>query len=125
MDHSIDNLLYLHDQIIEVDKDLGYWVKFFVKPVDVTDGKPHGISYSLTLHDSTSERIMGFDNAHSINDKTKGQYSVHRKVTKWDHKHKLKDVGIVTPYEYETADKLMVDFWAAVDEAVRLEKNGR
>jgi|GEM_PF-4053269 len=33
----------------------------------------------------------------------------------------VKDVAVVTPYEYETAEKLISDFWAAVDEAIRLE----
>ena len=35
-----------------------------VSRVDVTAERPHGIRYSLTLHAPTSERLMGFDNAH-------------------------------------------------------------
>lgn len=65
---------------------------------------------------------MGFDNAHAIEDKRKGKFSHHRKVTKWDHKHKFKDVSVIVPYEYETAEKLLCDFWTAVDEAIALDK---
>jgi hypothetical protein len=43
-----------------------YWVKFDVIEVEVTVDRPHGIKYSLSLHDGNNRRIMGFDNAHAI-----------------------------------------------------------
>ncbi len=122
MDTGIENLLILDGEIIEADSELEYFVRFTVSRVDVTEGRPHGIKYSLTLHDKDNQRLMGFDNAHAIEDKKKGKFSRHRKVTKWDHKHKFKGVGVIAPYEYETAEKLLCDFWVAVDEAIALDK---
>ena len=122
MDTGIENLLMLDGEIIEADSELEYFVRFTASRVEVTEGRPHGIKYSLTLHDKDNQRLMGFDNAHAIEDKKKGKFSRHRKVTKWDHKHKFKDVGVIVPYEYETAEKLLCDFWIAVDEAIALDK---
>ena len=121
-DHGIDNLLSLNGEIIEADSKLEFFAHFEAIQVTATEGRPHGIKYSLTLHDKNNERIMGFDNAHKIEDKSKGKFSRHRKVSKWDHKHKLKDVAVVFPYDYTTADRLIIDFWDAVDEAIELEK---
>ena len=39
---------------------------------------------------------------------------VGRKIT-WDHVHKIEDIF---PYEFESAGDLLMDFWAAVDEAL-------
>jgi hypothetical protein len=41
----------------------GYWVKFDVWMVEPTREVPHGIRYSLTLHDRNNLRIVGYDNA--------------------------------------------------------------
>ncbi len=38
-----------------------------------------------------------------------------RKIT-WDHVHKIEDIF---PYEFESAGDLLMDFWAAVDEALK------
>jgi hypothetical protein len=122
VDTGIENLLVLDGEIIEADAELEYFARFTACRADITKGRPHGIKYSLTLHDKDNQRLMGFDNAHAIEDKTKGKFSHHRKVTKWDHKHKFKDVNVVTPYEYESAEKLLCDFWAAVDKAIALDK---
>ena len=62
-DDGLSHLLDL-DGNIEVQNEEGYWVKMEVSRVDVTAERPHGIRYSLTLHAPTSERLMGFDNAH-------------------------------------------------------------
>ena len=40
------------------------WVKFDSWRVDPTAEIPHGIRYSLTLHDRFNHRILGYDNAH-------------------------------------------------------------
>lgn len=121
-DHGIENLLYMDGVVIEVDTELGYFVQFKVNQVAATEERPHGVSYSLTLHDKDNERLMGFDNAHAIKDSRRGKYSRHRKIVKWDHKHPYREVSEVTPYHYRDAEKLMVDFWAAVDDAIKLEK---
>ncbi|WP_419812709.1 toxin-antitoxin system TumE family protein [Bacterioplanoides sp.] len=125
MDAGIENLLMLDGEIIEADSELEYFARFSAIRADITEGRPNGIKYSLTLHDKDNQRLMGFDNAHAIEDKRKGKFSHHRKVTRWDHKHKFKDVRVVVPYEYETAEKLLTDFWIAVDEAIALDKQRR
>lgn len=39
-----------------------------------------------------------------------------------DHIHKFGKLSAIKPYRYENAEKLMSDFWAAVDEVVHLDK---
>jgi hypothetical protein len=74
---------------------------------------PHGIRYSLGLHDRINPRILGFDNAHALKPRKK-RYS-GRKIT-WDHVHKIEDIF---PYEFESAGDLLTDFWKTVDEALK------
>lgn len=90
--------------------DAGYWVKFEAKRVPPSLSIPHGIRYSLTLHDRNNAPVLGFDNAHAIKPKGKKRFS-GRKVT-WDHRH-LWDK--VVPYEFESAGQLLDDFWRAAD----------
>lgn len=123
-DQDIENLLLMDGTVLEVDSDLEYFVRIKAGKVEPSDGRPHGVNYSLTLHNKQNDRLMGFDNAHSIEDKRKGRFSRHRKLSKWDHKHKFKDVAVITPYDYTSAEQLMEDFWKAVDEALRLETSG-
>ncbi len=87
----------------------GYWTKFEAYKVEPSKQIPHGIKYSLSLHDRNNVRIIGFDNAHAIKPKRK-KYGA-RKIT-WDHKHQREKI---TPYEFETAGQLLEDFWAAVE----------
>lgn len=65
-DQTIETLLLLDGTRYVIDEILGLWVKFEAKKVSPTTDRPHGIRYSLTLHDRTNERIIGFDNAHAI-----------------------------------------------------------
>lgn len=70
-------LLSLHGTVFFVDASLGYWVKFVANQVPATPEIPHGISYSITLHNRRGVRLVGFDNAHRIG-----------KQPKLDHWHK-------------------------------------
>jgi hypothetical protein len=55
---DIDTLLDLDGIVIE--QLGGYWAKFEVKKlIDSTEERPHGIRYSLTLHDRYGSRILG------------------------------------------------------------------
>lgn len=47
--NSLENLLNLDGEIFPMDN--GNWVKFEVKKVQVSTSIPHGVRYSLTLHD--------------------------------------------------------------------------
>jgi hypothetical protein len=106
-DTGLDALLDLHGQILVLDEKAGYWVKFVVQKVTVSGDKPHGLDYSLTLHDASGERLVGFDNAHPV----KGSKSGLR-----DHKHRLRNVK---PYTYKNAAVLLEDFWSEVDKVLK------
>ncbi|MBC2709528.1 MAG: hypothetical protein HGJ94_00505 [Desulfosarcina sp.] len=105
---SLEALLDLNGEIYMMDT--GYWVKIEAKRVSPSPSIPHGIRYSLTLHDRNNARVVGFDNAHAIKPKGRKRFS-GRKVT-WDHKHRMDKVE---PYEFESAGHLLNDFWGAVD----------
>ena len=78
-------------------------MKFDAKRVEPSAGRPHGVKYSLSLHDESGKRILGFDNAHAISE---GRGYSHRRVIEYDHKHTLKRQ--IIPYTY----------WDAVDTAI-------
>lgn len=108
-DPSLDALLDLDGQVLVVDPDGGHWVKFVVRRVPVSAEKPHGLDYSLTLHGREGERLVGFDNAHSVGQR-------RRRGSPRDHRHRLRTVK---PYEYRDAASLLADFWAEVDAVLR------
>ncbi len=107
-DRTLDTLLLLDGEIFPMDN--GFWTKFEAYRVEPNKHIPHGVRYSLTLHDQYNRRILGFDNAHSTKPKRK-KYGA-RKVT-WDHKHMRTKV---VPYEYESAAQLLEDFWSDVEQ---------
>jgi len=104
---SIENLLMLNGEIFPMEN--GYWTKFEVWIVPPVAHIPHGIRYSLSMHDRNNTRILGFDNAHAVKPARKRFGGV--KIT-WDHTHKRNKVEV---YEFETADQLLEDFWEEVD----------
>ena len=105
-DPSLDNLLDLHGQVLVIDAT-GYWVRFVVNYAPVTEQKPHGLDYSLTMHAPDGTRLVGFDNAHPVTGK---------RVASHDHKHRLRTVK---PYAYRDAASLVADFWAEVEAVMR------
>jgi len=106
-DETLEYLLLLNGEIFPMDN--GFWTKIEAYQVTPNEHIPHGVKYSLTLHDQNNVRILGFDNAHSFKPKRK-KYGA-RKIT-WDHKHQRTEI---LPYEYETAEQLLEDFWTAVN----------
>jgi hypothetical protein len=106
-DETLVGLLNLDGEIFPMDN--GYWTKFEVWRVDPEPHVPHGVRYSLTLHDRYNRRVLGFDNAHAIRPARKGYAA--RKIT-WDHRHKCEKIS---PYDYETASQLLEDFWREVE----------
>ncbi len=103
-DPSLDALLDLDGQILVVDPEGGHWVKFVVTVVPASQEKPHGLDYSLTLHGPSGERLVGFDNAHPVGQRRRGEPQ--------DHRHRLRTVK---PYDYQDAGALLADFWHEVD----------
>jgi len=110
-DASLETLLDLDGEVFPMNN--GYWTKFEARTVTPTRQIPHGIRYSLTLHDRNNNRILGFDNAHSYQPKRK-KYGA-RKVT-WDHQH---GVETIRSYEFESSSQLIEDFWSAVEDILK------
>ena len=89
----------------------GYWVKFEIRRVDATAQRPHGLSYSFTLHGPANERLIGFDNAHAVAPPG-GRYK--RKALATDHWHRTEsDPG--RPYAFKNAATLIDDFFDEVE----------
>ena len=113
-DTGLEALLDLDGWI--ADQGHGYWIKVEARRVDPTPEIPHGIRYSLKLHDPNGTRILGYDNAHGVKRPRKYKYAGH--VLAYDHKHRhSEDKGIA--YEFQDADQLMKDFFADVDRVLQ------
>jgi hypothetical protein len=63
---GLEALLALDGVVLVVDPHGAHWVKMVVKQVAPSPERPHGISYSLTLHAANGERLVGYDNAHAV-----------------------------------------------------------
>jgi hypothetical protein len=88
----------------------GHFLKFDVKQVERSASIPHGLSYSFTFHAPGGTRLLGFDNAHRV--PARGNVFRLRPVAS-DHWHRTEqDKG--RPYEFESAEKLIVDFFDEV-----------
>jgi len=110
-DPNLDILLDLDGVSFAVDPAGTFLVRFIVKQVPSSPARPHGLSYSLTLHDETGRRIVGFDNAHVSPAGKRG-----RRPAAQDHWHRLTGTR---PYEYRDAATLLADFWAEVDAVLK------
>jgi hypothetical protein len=108
-DCSLDTLLNLDGEIFPMNN--GCWVKFEAKATPRSKEMPHGVKYSLTLHDRLNNRVVGFDNAHAVQPKKLKGFS-GRKIT-WDHAHRLNKIE---SYYFKSASQLLEDFWKAVDQ---------
>ncbi len=88
----------------------GHFLKFEVARVEPTDLRPHGFKYSLSLHGPDGDRLMGFDNAHTV--ASVGSAFKDRRAEA-DHWHRMEnDPG--RPYDFTDAEQLLADFFAEV-----------
>jgi Family of unknown function (DUF6516) len=108
-DPALDALLLLDGEIFFADADGRHFVKFVVKRVEPSAERPHGLSYSLTLHAENGDRLVGFDNAHPV---PAQRGPAGRRKIAYDHRHRFKTIR---PYEYRDAATLLADFWKQVD----------
>lgn len=106
-DETLETLLQLDGEIFVIDSEL--WTKFEARRIEPTDQVPHGVRYSLTLHDRYNNRLLGYDNAHELKLPRRKKFS--GRVITWDHKHKKDNVS---HYEYQSAGQLREDFWTDV-----------
>lgn len=117
-DKDVETLLLLDGSIL--DQGGGYWIKIDARKVAPSLAIPHGIAYSLTLHEPYGTRILGFDNAHPVKPPKKFKYA--GRILTNDHRHRrARDKGM--PYEYTSAYQLLQDFFAAVDRALEEARN--
>jgi hypothetical protein len=114
-EHGLEFLLAFDGRIHHLEK--GYWLKFEIRRVETTTNRPHGLSYSFTLHAPSGTRLVGFDNAHVV--PARGS-AFKRRDDATDHWHRTeKDLG--RPYRFKDAETLIEDFFDAV-ERVLLER---
>jgi len=107
-DHGLELLLAYDGRVMYLTG--GYSLKFAIRLEEPTAGRPHGLRYSFTLHDSRNRRILGFDNAHSV--KPLGRNS--RRAAAHDHWHRdASDNG--RPYPFTDAATLVSDFFNQVE----------
>jgi hypothetical protein len=66
---GLETLLLLDGEVFPMSN--GYWTKIESKKVIANEHIPHGIKYSLTLHNRYNKRMIGYDNAHGIKPKRK------------------------------------------------------
>jgi hypothetical protein len=111
-----DFILDLHRQKIGYEN--GYWVTIRATRVVPDEGRPHGLQYSLTLHDENDDRVLGYDNSHPIEVAT-GPGSKARRPKAFDHIDRRGRRSI--PYEFTTPYKLVEDFFAEVEKILKEE----
>jgi Family of unknown function (DUF6516) len=105
IDHELAFLLSLNG--FEFRLASGYVIKIEAQAVIATRHRPHGVKYSLTLHDLSGSRIYGMDNAHGV-----------RRRMEYDHRHvygRRKMVG----YAYRGPAELLSDFYREVERVLK------
>lgn len=99
-----------------IDQNGGYWVKIEAWEVAPSKEIPHGVRYSLTLHEPYGKRIMGYDNSHAIKPPKKFKYAGQHLAYGHKHRH-IADKGV--PYEFKDAYQLLADFFTEVDRVLQ------
>jgi hypothetical protein len=112
-DEGLDRLLDLDGFLAEVGA--GFWVKIVARRVQPDTHRPHGVSYTLTLHHPGGQRVFGIDNAHAVRG-TRGPAG--RSSAARDHLHRGESVR---SYQYRDADMLLEDFWREVEAVLKRE----
>jgi uncharacterized protein DUF6516 len=111
--HGLEFLLAFDGRIHHLEK--GYWLQFEIARVATTSARPHGLSYSFTLHAPDGTRLVGFDNAHHV--RAPGS-RVKRGGVATDHRHRTEtDPG--RPYVFQDAATLIDDFFDEVERVLR------
>lgn len=108
-EHTLEFLLAFDGRIHHLEE--GYWIKFEIKRVKATGERPHGLSYSFTLHAPDGSRLVGFDNAHGVPAAGSG---FKRRPAASDPRHRTEnDPG--RPYAFKNAETLIDDFFDEVE----------
>lgn len=114
-DFGLEFLLGFDGRIHYLEK--GYWLKFAISRGEETKERPHGLSYSFTLHAPDGKRLVGFDNAHAV-DPLGSRY--RRRPTAYDHWHRTEnDEG--RPYGFKDVETLIEDFFTEVERVLKIK----
>jgi hypothetical protein len=92
-DHELDYLLSFDGY--EYRFSDGHRVKIEAARAETSGGRPHGVKYSLTLHDPGGKCIYGRDNAHRVG-----------RRTEFDHRHVYGRRRVVG-YVYREVDRIL------------------
>jgi hypothetical protein len=84
----------------------GWSVRFRVKVAKITKERPAGIKYSLTMHDSNGNRVLGYDNA----ERKRKRIKWIQRRTAYDHYHPFRRIEDHVPYYFVDFDQLQIDF---------------
>lgn len=113
LEYGLEFLLAFDGRIHHLEE--GYWIKFEIKRVEAARARPHGLSYSFTLHAPDGTRLIGFDNAHGV--PAPGS-RFKRRTQASDHWHRTEnDPGL--PYRFKDAETLLNDFLDEVERVLR------
>ena len=108
-DHTLEYLLDFDGRVHRYER--GYWVKFEIGRARATPERPHGLSYSFTLHGPDNRRLVGFDNAHPVRP-AGGRFKA--RLPAHDHWHRTDD-DPGRPYAFKDAATLLDDFFDEVE----------
>jgi hypothetical protein len=108
-DHGLEFLLAFDGRIHHLDG--GYRIEFAIRRVEASKERPHGLSYSFTLHAPDGTRLVGFDNAHGV--PAMGS-RFKRASDARDHWHRTQD-DPGRPYVFKDAATLIDDFFDEVE----------
>jgi hypothetical protein len=112
-EHALEFLLAFDGRVHHLER--GYWLKFEIKRIRPSKDRPHGLSYSFTLHAPSGKRLVGFDNAHKVRAQ-RGKF--RRQSATSDHWHRTaNDAG--RPYGFTNAAALLDDFFDEVERVLR------
>ena len=112
-EHPLEFLLAFDGRIHHLEE--GYWIKFEIKRVKSNEERPHGLSYSFTLHAPSGKRLIGFDNAHGV--AAMGSRYKTRHSTR-DHWHRTEDDS-GRPYRFVNVETLLDDFFSEVERVLQ------
>ncbi len=114
-DFGLEFLLGFDGRIHYLEK--GYWLKFVIARGEESKERPHGLTYSFTLHAPDGKRLVGFDNAHGV--AAPGSRNKRRRAAH-DHWHRCEnDAG--RPYDFKDAETLIEDFFAEVERMLKIK----
>jgi hypothetical protein len=108
-DHSLEFLLAFDGLIHHLEE--GYWIKFEIENVKATEARPHGLTYSFTLHAPDGTRLIGFDNAHGVSPPGS---RFKKRPPAADHWHRTDD-DPGRPYTFKDVGTLLDDFFDEVE----------